>query len=822
MHTLKEFWAALDWEHPSLAGVKAKYDAGDEAGALAVWRRGVAERLRPPTLDQFGWHGASKDPRRAEWLLGRMTDAEFAEATGQESFEDVYRFAGPPDRTELPEWLAFPDFQTDMRGKVDYPSFEFFIPLAAAFQQSGDAVYLEKWFEIAGDFCTHHRAEMEALDREERMKYVASWTKHAASALTQGWRGRNILRCLAVFAKALPEGNQGGDWMAALDAVETPLADHADAVIPAEALALITLSLYVDHTPEEIEAYRNPGYTPNQRYQGLVFLGMLAAIFPEFKQSENVRTVAAQGVANYVDTTALPDGGDLEQSFNYNRGLLKHGDDLLGLYDLAENPWLQDLEKASRGRRRMFAAIALPTGGTPVMGTMSLDAVPAFWRDAEAMEQQFRTEAKRDAQHETDLSDPLIHAVRYARYGEANPPPFDSILLPYSGYSALRDGWGLDARYLWFAAPRRGCGHFNENVNSVQLEAFGRMMLVEAGSPYYSPRQAHPSQFDDFEAFREYFNARRSYRSNTILVDGYGQRRHDLRQPAEPYRTPVEARWATTPEFDFTEGFYGDGYGLEADQDVKAIPGSHHRMAIFLKQAGLWLLLDSLEVKGAHTFTQIWHIPPAERYDGEPASGYSEDQVVVDGPNAHTADPGGPNLQVFHCGQPDMAITKYYGARYPHFGWYSAGIAARKVPSVDLHAAWKGTNRTRLATILAPSPGAQPTVKHVHEQAGFGALKLAIETASGGRIGLTWQEAPEEFEEGPLAGVASLALWDERAGAGLVLGAKDLACAGEGLADLPADAIVRKEGATLAAAPIAVPKDFSWEEEGGVPHPRWS
>ena len=268
---------------------------------------------------------------------------------------------------------------------------------------------------------------------------------------------------------------------------------------------------------------------------------------------------------------------------------------------------------------------------------------------------------------------------------------------PYAGYYVQRSGWTMDDRSLFFMGGRNQRGHSMSDVNAVQLSAFGRDLLVAAGPANYNTDTA-PTVADD------YLDETSSAKVNTILVDGKNQSR-TKDQAQTVYPDTIDALWHTSDHFDLVEGLYDKGYGINGTEEEDV---SHQRQTVFVKEAGLWVLLDNLYSTdgNSHTYTQTWNFPPYKTDSGTPVYGFKSNEVLTSGNMIYTADndtPNTPNVWLYSFGE-NVTFSKYYGSTNPLYGWYARGFGDA-IPAVDVHAEFSGSGNRQLLTLIRPEQG---------------------------------------------------------------------------------------------------------------------
>jgi len=418
---------------------------------------------------------------------------------------------------------------------------------------------------------------------------------------------------------------------------------------------------------------------------------------------------------------------------------------------------------------------------------------------------------------EGEPEDPLVAGIVSRMWGGAEEEPaFTSITFPYMGYTMTRDGWDPDSLALFFMGSYKTSGHINADVNGVQVVAYGRPMLVYAGPPTYSSESylsvAPPN-------FATYVSGPSSHKVNTVLVDGWSQKRDEQKAP-----TSVSGNlWHASERFDFTQRVYDGGYRkcvppsnrLEADRSV-----THERAVWFVKPAKLWVIADTMRNAGqdARGYTQVWNFPPRVDEEKRPVYGFAEDEVRFDAEarRIFTSDPDAPNVHLHHFGVGEITYEKFYGeteptiiepadeGQNPVLGWYARSIADA-VPAVDIHATWRaGPGASALITVIAPSPGDASRIAEANGVPGGFELTLT----DGQKIGFAISEEARELRcMGVSVQARSLLLHADDGITGIALG---------GESDYEFEV---RDGEVVPTCEITAPTGFAWVEtlEGIAP-----
>ena len=756
-HPAQMLFQQLDLERPELAEIKVLVNNRDFQSALELWRDQVVYRLRERDFGEFGWHGYALHPRptrTVDGLAGIISREEALDQADIPDFIDIFDMSGPPGAGEPINWfvdingpIEWATPRLDQLGlgqkrlKTDYANFEFFKSFTGRYWQTGDIVYLRKAFEIMSDFARSHRRgfwrdyhEKGIDDTAVRDIYRADWRLNT-NGLGMGWRLKNFLKNMAGMAKCLSE-DRLDDWEDVLKPVQGQLTQEELEQIPADQLADIALSLMLDHTGKLLWFCIQPGAVPNQRAEGLKALAFLSVIFPNFRQTPQLVEYIERGYAEMLSSNFLPDGGSLEQSFNYN-GQDKEGlEELVRFFGAHPPRYAKTALDKVRARRAVDDALQTPLGGMPQVGNSHDVLGKDIWESEDARERYWQS--------------PDIRGRAPIR-----PQSYASIALPYSGFYAMRGGWKDTDPFLFFMAGRPQRGHSMRDSNAIQMTAYGRQLVVCGGSPTYGNFRTEEARGADF-----YLSEASSLKNNTVLVDGRSQSKNAPRA-ARAYRTPVLSQWHTSSQYDLVDGVYDLGYGDFRDRRDVDIDMSveHYRKVIFVKSSKLWLIEDKMNRTDgqAHDYTQVWNFLPL-REDAQwtrSIAGFGEEQFSLDGSAKYfrTTDPDGPNVEFHHFGPHRVSYQKYFGHRDPWLGWFAAGIGDAQ-PAVDIHVTWHSEDTDSLLTLLIPldkgqgSPVRQ-TLAHTRPNGSVHELDLVM--TDGSNLSYLSAGEPEQLQHGPVS-----------------------------------------------------------------------
>lgn len=705
----------LDFSKPGTEKIKQAADNSDYNGVLKEYTRLLLNKLRSKSLGQMAWHNSYIAPAiiaRADLMVGLLTDEEYKTKFQRSStgWDDKFGINGAPGKNKPIKWIVAGDnMQT-------YGGFHIFNNLVSSYWQKSDKIYLDKWFEITNDFCVNQKKQVDSIG----LASLCNWTTQAPSALLQGDRVYNIIAQLGVLSKSI-SSDKPIDWKEILNDNMKPISDDELEKFPAIAVANIAMSLVRDHPYALANSYIEAGKVPNQRFNGLKGLTYISYIFSEFKDSSEIQKDANIGLDDYTKSVYLKDGTFLEQSYNYNFGDIEgiEGFEKLYKYDNEKPSWLETMIFAKDNFKKHGFALANTVGGLPRLASYTPPQPPKLWTSTE-FAQNYKNSLLKDKNN----------------FVKPAPLQFNSVALPYTGYYAMRTGWDINSDMnLTLLSPNRQQGHMSPNVNSIELTAYGRKLIITGNLAYYDKSfLPEPSLSSDWKEIEEYFGEWASYKNSTVVVNGFSQMRfnkngHELTSAPD---TPKTGKWHTSDSFDFAEGKWEGGYGVSswAVDKKKVDYTTHLRQVLFVKDAGVWIVNDTMQrVKPVKSeYTQIWGLPPFNNkspYNDTPpfndpnyaGSGFKNEQVVLDEVNhcVKTQDPEGPNLFMYNFAGADKSLKyeKFYGVKgEKYLGWFADGsFYSPLIPKVDVHIKWTDEandangkpDAKPLITLLAPS-----------------------------------------------------------------------------------------------------------------------
>lgn len=602
--------------------------------------------------------------------------------------------------------------------KVDFfPSGREILCVAAYYYRTGERKYLDRVLDVLEKFFLENRQYYEITDMSKVKTLAWAWSNGFIPCM----RAHSFIYCL---------------WCI--------VAGGGEDRISSELLAKMAISIMTEHFYTMQKDTRK--CVPNQYFYVIDGLLLMREIFSPFTVCDKIKNDTSQMIIEWCKEMVYPDGTMLEQSFNYNLNALRDCKNVIGRID--DKNVIRTVADCMEKVCMMFYATMLPTGTMPASGTDGCVYPPDKSERCEFVEKVYPKLLGRYLCINSENTEMLYHHKLCA------DKAIGSVYFPYSGQAIIRDDLSLDSRYLFFYSPREGKGHAAENINSIQLFAYGKAMLVSAGASSYGLRGHCPKDqtdiIGDIDLYRE-----SSFGSNTVIVDGKSQSRlENGGRPVERiFSNASENKWHNSDAFVYTEGIYSDAY--ETVNDV-----SHKRQIVYHKQSGLYFVFDTLKSDNPHIYTQIWGImPDGIKHDVDgvewTASGFSEDEIFINDDTIYTKKANSPNIRIYTFGECAFTYERHCAEINKTFGWIAPTIVGRRYPKTDIHISCPGkAGKTVIATVIETMPANESIIKSI--------LKDTSDSSGGFVLKLTsGQDIRVDFNGGFFIQAADSAICEE-------------------------------------------------------------
>ncbi len=695
----EEVLTLLDLDRGELGRVKEFYQEGKSEAAFEEYKRILVRKVAgfEPVENFSYWLHA---PANADELLeGVLTTKQYGK-----NMQTTAKIGKPGEVA----WYRVPGdgYTTLLR---DITTLHWITKLAEKYEKTGEVRYLDAWQGYWSDFVqnwpgafSRARSNPKIMGLVEKNSIL--WSE---IALYIGWRLETFVQGFnAVCHRAAQDGK--------LDAIDN------------QKLAMLLVHLDTFEAAKGIKWIERDGGVPNQRVHCATSMFELGVYLNDFKNSAKWRQL---GIMEVQRSGFLPDGTDMEQSLNYNKGLpvtiskfLEMSHNLPGS---EKGPWLENLRYMYKYRYYYLHAIAKPNGAQPIIGKNNT------WRQYGETEQYMPGLSPADeAKKIKDFSlIPLSKTIKDYVYQkrDTDPPAFNSIYFPYGGYVVIRDGWAPQSLYVFMKTSRPGNGHMREGGNGIELSAYGQNLVVNSGGEPYNPDSK----------YNGYWHSTLAH--NSISVDGYSQ---DLRHNAEipvVYKEPIKARFLAGENVVFAEGKFEGAYsgwnfnkhGTMAPQ-IHKIPHdpviedvTHERQILFLKKEKMWIITDIVNSTEEHNFTQSWLLSPE----------YRPEDVQIGKSSVKTNRSNSVNFCLYQFGIEDLDYSKPYGVFEPDriLGWVGKYVDQEKdifTPAVNLLARWQGRGKQILITVVVPYRQSSPVKTIKSFETGFEVRQTNGQTVS--------------------------------------------------------------------------------------------
>ena len=775
--TAVKLFSNLDPESEDTKDIYKLYSDGYYPESLVLFRKYMIDRIRAidytDSIDNRGWYksngGNGQHTDAMKVLCGKMSASEYNAKykTAQNSASYFQKDYGGYFKTfdtkidtninwlEIPTWIS-----NTVKAPSDARSYsaDQLYPMACLYACTGDLTYLERYIQILNDYSCNYVDMVNSLvdgmsdeDAQYYQKYTDSrvWKYklggyNAPARLETAGTAQRLMAGLITLCKALPSENIENQYtdefyMDMNNAVYTDeLSDTAYDLIDPVRFANICHQISVNEF-FRLSSYLDGGAIPNQLTNGLTGLMKYLCLFKDFDCCNDYEVEVIAAYNDCLNKTNQPDGGYLEISEGYNEGD----------YELKKNivSWIEsicpeyadefDLSKSNLYFGRLREMLTSPVNLMSNYGNGYSGGTAPYWKNAA-------------------LANKLDNERTHLLDNE-----YTSVYLPYSGYGSMRESWTSDSMYMsFFNYNKRNSGHYMAGTNAIlNLTAYKRTLLLSGGTHDYNGVEKLNDNATElktkFYELNSYLGEGSTRKWSTVMVNDKSQaeKMYEFNEDgsfstsnnygttlSEVDNEVLDNRWLSSDKFDFAEGTWDGGYSLvdrdESLQTVKYKPYTdtgaikkdavHNRQMIFVKDAGIWVVTDTLEniIGGSNKYSQIWNFPGYDENKQNTYSGFTNEQVVIDDTNnmVYTNDTTGPNLFIKSFSPKNLSFNKYYGYHKKGevgLGWFRGGSDIAMdgfAPKADVHINWydgASGDKTQLISVLAPSENTNnPIIEH--------------------------------------------------------------------------------------------------------------
>lgn len=394
----------------------------------------------------------------------------------------------------------------------------------------------------------------------------------------------------------------------------------------------------------------------------------------------------SQGL-NLFNASIQKDGSDTEVHYGYSASYYTKGLEILSLFKNSSYDWVSNMRNNVLLRYRYLYHLHTPSGNNLVEGE----------------ENRSFTSLKKSDYLDADT-----------------PANYSSIAFPWTGLYFMQEKQAFtdsQSLFLVFSSHRRGEGHELNGYNKIQLEAFGKPMLVNIldmnHNTGYAPDNDAPQNSYNMNTVHLY-----DENNGTIYQQNFGSsdERHG------PYDNACDYPWYSSDHFDYVQATRYPSY---TNGDTSISDTSHRRRVIYLKDAGMFLVVDTMS-GSEHTYLQTWNF----------GNGFT--------PTADTA------TQTITATNGNTGLSMYQLA--PGGMKYNYDESYQKYNACDLHSYWSGGDTA--LTLLVPYQNQNP-VSRVERDEEAGTLTVALNNGKTVRCSADMAEILDHNGSG-----RRLKLWD--------------------------------------------------------------
>ena len=598
------------------------------------------------------------------------------------------------------------------------------------FIDTGDRRYLDKWLDYLDDYNLNYRLQEEL--NPLNLDYGKQGLNDAES----------LIHAISEIARLLPASGEG-----------FPSATLARALIR-------QLSVII---PQSV--YYNREQSNNHSCGAVHVMLGLSNVLYDFTIARTIETESRRQFEAYETLNEMADGSMPARATGYSRHEFEENSVYVDRIHERHPEWLTPrlhLEYRQRLFRRAFWYLNIFSPGGEGSNALCADrrngpfskkvnemgkALPeAFESDAlqaitgRIMQNQTQPDWRGQVYMAPDA--PLLSEGLGTALSE---PPYTSITFPYNCTTIMRSGWDArnDQYGVFLASTGRGRdgGLFRRAkcTGSLTLSAFDQWLLVNGTEKIYNYVRS-PIQVDGLDQFaRAGLCAHSRKGENNEGLTGISPWRYHHSQAFDLAEAEYDGPYADSP--DHEPILYHYETNLKNLQE--AVGGvSHRRIVQFVKEHGVWIVLDVMAADEPHTYRQQWWVT---RLTAKNPDGYTEEQFSVDTPRQviRSRAEDKVNISMYHAGPVALDTRRRLDLTYAPVTtyekqeeWYK-GFRADRNPGVEfLHLTgdWKSAGKSQLVTVIYPhrGPGDDIAIERADE-----GRSVSITLSSGARIDFT-------------------------------------------------------------------------------------
>lgn len=366
------------------------------------------------------------------------------------------------------------------------------------------------------------------------------------------------------------------------------------------------------------------------------------------------------------------------------------------------------------------------------------------------------------------FADPVNAAVLNAARSDRKPPYFGD-WFPYGGYYIVRHGWGPNDGYgTMFSSHHAGAyGGYRSrsNNNSFGLAEGGQDLLVDDCIGHYM----YPTSPLRVDGRNQFFHAGEGF----YKVPGAASHKTYL---VRAWTDPAPWRWHESDKFNVMEGVYAGPYLDEKKEKTDRTGGirdtSHQRLAIYVRGANFWIIVDRLHSGAERDFDLIWRIPLG---DDPKAPAFTKDEIIMDEAaqrfGAASARQAKVGVDLRQVSSSPLKYQRKDVAKDPKNNYMPYGRA-------EVFASWRAAGASQVITVIEPRTGDSKGLADFSPQKSQGIEGFNATASNGQQVRmLSADKGTATLSIGSVTADAELLLLEGEEG-GLVMGAKDFKIGG--------------------------------------------
>lgn len=458
-----------------------------------------------------------------------------------------------------------------------------------------------------------------------------------------------------------------------------------------------TRLLILTSLPEHAD-YARRFHAPSSNWTTMELSGlaMVAAAWPEFKESAQWMDYAGRTLAAELHNQVYPDGVQKELTAGYHMVALNNFELLAQLCREASLPLPDGYAAGLEATWNYLAWSMRPDGYGPMNNDSDLPLTrPPVIKAAATLNRP-----------------DWLYIASNGREGD-RPKAGPSIVFPWAGQAILRSGYDADALWAFFDMGPWGTAHQHNDKLHVSMVAFGRDLLVDGGRFNYIRGEG---------TWRTSY-AQTSLSHNVLMLDGQGQ----APGPKATSQPTAKTDYAVGGEIEFARG--------SCDHFDKIEGSATHTRVVVQLPGEVVVVADRLESDHPRQVSAMWH------WHSDCTVASKDGQIL-------STDAGKANLRIAPVAGFKWNIELVKGQKAPHIqGWYSPRYN-EWAPSTAAVLSARVEGNAAFAWILAPAKGPAPDASGQIVSSSNDAIELLVTVGSAKpvRLYIPWAHAAPQIE----------------------------------------------------------------------------